>query len=78
MQGRRGKGLTVELQIMPPPFKKAADKQRAFFEKYRDYGDNIPPQLWLQHQRDLERSRKIFDAAWQEWLAAGNEDLRLQ
>ncbi len=78
MQVRLGKGLTVELQIMPPPFKKAADKQRAIFEKYRDYGDNIPPQLWLQHQRDLERSRKIFDAAWQEWLAAGNEDLRLQ
>ena len=78
MQVRLENGLTVELQIMPPPFKKAADKQRAIFEKYRDYGDDIPPHLWPQHQRDLERSRKIFDAAWQEWLAAGNKDSRIQ
>ena len=78
VQVRLENGLTVELQIMPPPFKNAADKQRAIFEKYRDFGDDIPPHLWPQHQRDQERSRKIFNAAWQEWLAAGNKDPRVQ
>ena len=69
-------GFSVELQVTPPPFKKAADEQRKIFEKYRDFGNDIPDALWPEYQRDLERSRAIFDRAWKEWLGAGNADPR--
>ena len=76
LQVRHQNGLTIELQVMPPPFKKAADRQREIFEKYRDFGDDIPERLRSQWKRDLETSRSIFGQAWEEWLAAGNADLR--
>ncbi len=71
-------GLTAELQIMPPPFKKAADRQRSIFERYRDFDGKIPPELWPQYEKDLRRSRNVFEQAWSEWLAAGNQDPRVK
>ena len=75
-QIRLENGLTAELQVMPSPFKKAADRQRSIFERYRDFDGKIPPELWPQHEKDLRRSRRAFEQAWSEWLAAGNQDPR--
>ena len=75
-QLKHKKGLTVELQVTPPPFKRAADEQRRLFEKYRNYGDDIPAELIPQRNADLVRSRQISARAWEEWLGAGNKDPR--
>lgn len=76
LQLKHTSGLTVELQVMPAPFKKAAEAQRKLFEKYRDFGKDIPDELIPQWTADMARSREIFARAWEEWLAAGNKDPR--
>ena len=78
MQLRHKSGVTVELQVQGAPFKKAADEQRGIFEKYRDFGDDIPGELWSEYQRDQARSREVFERAWREWLGAGNKDPRVE
>ncbi len=78
LQLRHKNGLTVELQVQGAPFKKAADAQREIFEKYRDFGDDIPDALWSDYKRDQARSREVFERAWREWLGAGNKDPRVE
>ena len=78
VQFRHENGMTIELQVTPPPFKKAGDEQREIFEKYRDFGNEIPNELWPEYQKDLARSRQIFERAWKEWLTGSNNDPRVQ
>ncbi len=70
-------GTTAELQIQPAPFKRAADKGRQIFEKYRRFGNKIPASHKQEYEADVRRSREIYARAWQQWISSGGKDVRV-
>lgn len=69
--------MTAELQVQPRVFWEAAKEQRPSFEimrpfKNREVTDAQERALAMER----EKSRAIFEKAWQDWAASGGKDVR--
>lgn len=57
-------GFSHEVQIIPKEIMDIYDKNRALYDKWKDYRGNVPPELEKARQKDMATAKKLFDDAW--------------
>lgn len=57
-------GFSHEVQIIPKEIMDIYDKNRALYDKWKDYRGNVPPEMEKERQKDMATAKKLFDDAW--------------